>query len=401
MKIPNGGFPVRSAEAAGEVMGLARSVESTTMTKKADDPINKVLRRGIGELEEYVPGRSIEEVKAEFGLESAEKMASNENPLGPSPLAIKAAQNALATSHLYPDGNAGELKAGLGERFGLGTENFFIGNGGDDVLQNLARAFVNEGEECIIPSPSFHPYTTVTQIMGGVPVYSPLKDYRINLPDVLARVTDRTKLVFLCNPNNPTGTIFQRGDFEGFLEELPCPVVVVLDEAYCDFVEEGNFPSSILYVERGAPLVVGVRTFSKVYGLAGFRVGYGIAQPALIRALHRTKDPFNVAKPSLAAGCAALKDEGFRNRTLRMVHQGKRQIYRRLEQLGIRYIPTEANFVLIHLGLEASRLAGRLMMGGVIVRPCASFGLPEHVRVTVGPSEQNERFLLALAEVLA
>jgi histidinol-phosphate aminotransferase len=401
MKIPNDGFPVSSTETAGEVMRLARPVESTAMRKKADDLIDTVLRRGIGELEEYVPGRSIEEVKAEFGLESVEKMASNENPLGPSPLAIKAAQNALATSHLYPDGNAGELKVALAEWFGLGPENFFVGNGGDDVLQNLARAFVNEGEECIIPSPSFHPYTTVTQIMGGIPVYSPLKDYRIDLSDVLVRVTDRTKLIFLCNPNNPTGTIFRRGDFERFLEELPCPVVVVLDEAYGDFVEEADFPSSLLYVEREESLVVGVRTFSKIYGLAGFRVGYGIAQPALIRALHRTKDPFNVAKPSLAAASAALMDEGFRNRSLRMVHEGKRQIYEGLEQLGIRCVPTEANFVLVHLGPEASRLAGRLMRGGIIVRPCASFGLHEHVRVTVGPSEQNEMFLLALAEVMA
>ena len=174
------------------------------------EAIEKLLRRGIGDLEVYVPGRSIDEVKAEFGLDTVEKMAGNENPLGTSPKAIEAARMALKSVHIYPDGHARDLKAALAGRHGLLPENFFVGNGADDVLQNIARAFLNEGDECIIPSPTFHPYTTVTEIMGGVPIVSPLRDFRIDLNDVRARITSRTKLIFLCNPNNPTGTCFRR-----------------------------------------------------------------------------------------------------------------------------------------------------------------------------------------------
>ena len=369
---------------------------------KMDDPVSRLLRRGIEDLEDYVPGRSVEEVRAEFGLDAVEKMASNENPLGPSPLAVEAARNALDGSHLYPDGNAGDLKSALAERFGLRPENFFVGNGADDVLHNLARAFVNEGEECVIPSPSFHPYTTVTRVMGGVPVYSPLRDHSIDLGDVRSRVTDRTKLVFLCNPNNPTGTLFSRTEFEDFLGGLPETAVVVLDEAYADFVEgRRSPPRSESYIEREGAWIAGVRTFSKVYGLAGLRVGCGIGRPALIRALHKTKDPFNVSGPALAAARAALGDEAFHRRSLKMVHEGKRRIYAGLEKLGIEYVPTEANFVFLRLGPGASRIVRDLMAGGVIVRPCASFDLSEHIRVTVGPAGQNEKFLTLLEGALA
>ncbi len=366
-----------------------------------DDSVSRLLRRGIEDLEDYVPGRSVAEVQAEFGLDAAEKMASNENPLGPSPLAVEAARNALDGSHLYPDGNAGDLKAALAERFGLRPENFFVGNGADDVLNNLARALVNEGEECVIPSPSFHPYTTVTRVMGGIPVYSPPRRHSIDLGDVRSRVTDRTKLIFLCNPNNPTGTMFSRAEFEAFLGDLPETAVVVLDEAYADFVEDHRFPRCETYIERKGVWIAGVRTFSKVYGLAGLRVGFGIGRPALIHALHKTKDPFNVSGPALAAARAALGDEAFHRRSLKMVHEGKRRIYAGLEKLGIEYVPTEANFVFLRLGPRASRIVRDLMAGGVIVRPCASFGLPEHIRVTVGPAGQNEKFLTLLEGALA
>ncbi|MBI2881467.1 MAG: histidinol-phosphate transaminase [Candidatus Tectomicrobia bacterium] len=361
----------------------------------------RLLREGIGGLEDYVPGRSIEEVKAEFGLEAVEKMASNENPLGPSPLAVEAAREALAASHLYPDGSAGSLRAALARRFGLKPGNFFVGNGADDVLQNLARAFVNQGEECVIPFPFFHPYTTVTQVMGGVPVYSPLRGCRVDLSDVRARVTERTKLLFLCNPNNPTGTVFRRAEFDPFLRDLPRSAIVVLDEAYLDFCGANDVPRSESYIQGGEALVVGVRTFSKVYGLAGLRIGYGMARPAVIRALHRTKDPFNVSRPALAAAQAALEDEAFRRQSVRVVHEGKRRLYEGLGRLGVEYVPTEANFVLIHLGPQAPRMARDLMARGIIVRPCASFGWKEHVRVTVGSPGQNEKFLAALAAVLA
>ncbi|MFQ5693390.1 MAG: histidinol-phosphate transaminase, partial [Nitrospinota bacterium] len=323
------------------------------------------------------------------------------NPLGPSPLAVEAAREALAESHVYPDGGAGDLRAALAERVGLRPENFFVGNGADDVLQNLARAFVNRGDECVIPAPSFHPYTTVTRVMGGVPVYSPLRQYRIDLADVRARVTERTKLVFLCNPNNPTGTALARTEFEAFLRALPRPLIIVLDEAYLDFVEDHGVPRSESYIRNRETWVVGVRTFSKVYGLAGLRVGYGLGRPSLIRALHRTKDPFNVSRPALAAARAALRDEAFRRRSVRMVHEGKRRIYKGLERLGVEYVPTEANFVLARLGRGAPRLVRALMARGIIVRSCVPFGLEEHIRVTVGPAEQNERFLAALAAVLA
>ena len=365
------------------------------------EAIEKLLRRGIGDLEVYVPGRSIDEVKAEFGLDTVEKMAGNENPLGASPKAIEAARMALKSVHIYPDGHARDLKAALAGRHGLLPENFFVGNGADDVLQNIARAFVNEGDECIIPSPTFHPYTTVTEIMGGVPIVSPLRDFRIDLDDVRARITGRTKLIFLCNPNNPTGTCFRRDAFDSFLAGLSEPVVVVLDEAYLDFVEGHGAPRSESYIQEGKEVVVGVRTFSKVYGLAGFRVGYGIGRPAVIRALHKTKDPFNVSGPSLAAARGALEDEAFYRKTRETVHAGKQQLYTGLEERGLEYVPAEANFILVRLGPAASEQAARLMAEGVIVRPCGSFGLPEHIRVTVGTEEQNEKFLSALQTVMS
>ena len=363
--------------------------------------IEKLLRKGIYELEDYVPGRSIDEVKAEFDLDNVEKMAGNENPLGPSPGAVEAAEEALGEAHIYPDGSASSLKVSLSHKFGLSVENFFVGNGSDDVLQNIARAFVNEGDECIIPSPTFHPYTTVTRVMGGVPITSPLRNFRIDLDNIQKQISDRTKLIFLCNPNNPTGTCIQKDTFDSFLFNLSRPVIVVLDEAYIDFIEDHNVPRSDLNFEGGNGIVVGVRTFSKIYGLAGFRVGYGISCPALIRALHKTKDPFNVAGPSLAAAAGALKDVEFYARTREMVYTGKRQLYSGLESHGLDYVPTEANFILVRLGTDASGLARRLMAEGVIVRPCDSFGLPEHIRVTIGTDEQNRFFLSKLKGLLS
>ena len=355
--------------------------------------LKKLLRRGVGDLKAYVPGRGIEEVADEYGLSEVYKLASNENALGPSPLAVQAIRGILEGLHRYPDGGSGALCGRVAEKLGVKAEEIFVGNGGDDVLSVLARTFVNEGEEVVIPQPTFSPYAHVTRVMGGKVVPSPLQDFRVDIDDVRSRINERTKLIFLCSPNNPTGTIIREGELLPFLEDLPEGVLVLLDEAYGDFVEDPEWPDSLALIGR-YPLIV-LRSFSKIYGLAGLRVGYGVGPAELIGYMHRVREPFNVNQLAQAAAVAALDDEEFRQRTIRVISDEKRRFYGEFQRMGLEYVESQANFVFVRVG-DGDGVTGKLMQNGLIVRPGSAFGCLEWIRITVGLPDENERLLKAL-----
>jgi len=359
----------------------------------------RLLRRGVASLKAYVPGRSIEEVAAAYGLAAADvvKLASNENALGPSPAALEAVRRVLGDLHRYPDGGARALREGLAGRLGVEPGRVFAGNGGDDVLSVLARTVLNEGEEVIVPQPTFSPYAHVARVMGAEVVPSPLREMRIDLADVRARVGPRTKLIFLCSPNNPTGGILAEGELVPFLEDLPPGVLVLLDEAYGDFAEDPAYPDGVALSGR-FPLMA-LRSFSKIYGLAGLRVGFGVGDAALVGYMDRVREPFNVNRLAQAAALAALGDEDYRRRAIEAVREGRRRLYAAFEGMGLGYLRSEANFVFVRVG-GGDAVAEALMRRGVIVRPGSAFGEPDWIRVTVGLPEEDERLIRALGEVL-
>ncbi|MEK6710106.1 MAG: aminotransferase class I/II-fold pyridoxal phosphate-dependent enzyme, partial [Nitrospinota bacterium] len=274
----------------------------------------------------------------------------------------------------------------------------FVGNAGDDVLSVLARTFLNEGEEVIVPAPTFSPYAHVSRIMGARVVTSPLREFRIDLEDIRARLTGRTKLIFLCSPNNPTGGIVPERELAPFLEALPPRALVLLDEAYGDFVDDPEFPDAVALAGR-FPLIV-LRSFSKIYGLAGLRIGYGVGSGELIGYMDRVREPFNVNLLAQAAAAAALDDEGFRRRAIEAVREGRRSLYAAFKRLELAYVESQANFVFVRVG-DGDAVFEALMRRGVIVRPGSVFGCPEWIRVTVGLPGEEERFLQELRRVLA
>jgi histidinol-phosphate aminotransferase len=357
-------------------------------------------RPAIHRLKPYVPGKPIEQVQRELGLTEVIKLASNENPLGPSPKALEAAMRALQDAHRYPDDSYYRLRHKLAQVYQMPLETILLGRGSDELLLHIAQTFLGEGDEAVMSDPSFVMYGILTTLMGATPVKVALKDFVHDVAALLSAITPKTKVVFLDNPNNPTGTILRERAVRALLDELPDGVLLVLDEAYAEFVEATDYPNGLDFVRDGRPVVV-LRTFSKAYGLAGLRIGYGFAPPEIARLLLKVREPFNVSSIAAAAAEAALDDREFLEQVRKTVWTGKRLLYRGLEQLGIRYVPTEANFVLMDVGRDCRAVADALLRKGVIVRPCDVFGLPTHLRVDVGTPEQVERFLAALRQVLA
>ena len=358
----------------------------------------RLLRKGVSSLRAYVPGRSIEEVAAEYGLSGVVKLASNENALGPAPGALEAIRGVLEGLHRYPDGGAKALVGRLARKLGVAPSRIFVGNGADDVLSVLARTFLNEGEEVVIPRPTFSPYEHVSRVMGARVVFSPLRDMRIDLGDVAARVSARTKLIFLCSPNNPTGAILREEELLRFLESLPGGALVLLDEAYGDFADDPAFPDGAALAER-FPLVV-LRSFSKIYGLAGLRVGFGVSRSGVVEYMNRVREPFSVNRLAQAAALAALEDEDYRRRAIALVREGREALRRALAEMGVECPESQANFVFARVG-EGDAAAEALAREGVIVRAGSAFGCPEWIRVSVGLPEENERLLSALRRFLA
>ncbi|MEW6192803.1 MAG: histidinol-phosphate transaminase [Bacillota bacterium] len=360
--------------------------------------MNVKARSCLSTLAVYQPGKPIEEVKRELGLEDIIKLASNENPLGPSPKAVAAVTAAAGNVNFYPDGSAYRLRQALAARLGVDYNAIIVGNGSNEIVQMLSLALLEPGDEVVMPVPTFPRYEPLARLMGAVPVEVPLKDFRMDLEAMAARLTARTKMVYLCNPNNPTGTIATRREVARFMERVGPETVVVFDEAYFEYVTDPDYPDGLDFFRKGCNAVV-LRTFSKLYGLAGLRVGYGIGPPSLIEYLNRVREPFNVNALAQEAALAALDDEEFVALTRKTNEEGKKQLYEAFTALGVTYVPTEANFIFFDAGRDEREVFQRLLKAGVIIR--GGFGYPTHLRVTIGTAAQNARFAAALAGVLA
>ncbi len=347
----------------------------------------------------YVPGKPVAEVEREFGISDAIKLASNENPLGPSPLAMDKISKTIAMAHIYPESTSPELRKSLAKRYDVEVNQIVLGNGSDEIMQMLAHVFLGTEDEVIMPEMSFSMYKIVTRLFGGKSVMVPLKEYHADLKAMGASITPKTRILFLSNPHSPTGTIFNRADFEELLDTTrKRGIIFVLDEAYREYVEAPDCPSGIDYVDRSEHLIF-LRTFSKIYGLAGLRVGYGIAQPWLIELLNRVRLPFNVNLLAQEAASAALMDEDHITRSCKVNLQGKEFLMQSLTNLDFDPIPTESNFIAFRPDCDAEKLYLGLLREGIIVRHLKSFGLPSHIRVTIGLEEQNVKFMAALKKV--
>ncbi|MBI5598987.1 MAG: histidinol-phosphate transaminase [Deltaproteobacteria bacterium] len=355
--------------------------------------------KGIATLVPYPPGKPIEELERELGIKGSIKLASNENPLGPSLKALDAVKGALKNLNRYPDGACFYLKKRLAEFLGVGADMLVTGNGSNEIIELLVRTFLKKGEEAVMGEPSFAVYPLAVQAAGGVAVRVPLKDFTMDLKAMARRITPKTRLVFIANPNNPTGTIVKEAELRRFLDRTPENVIVCIDEAYCEFVTSAEFPDSLAYLKEGRAVIV-LRTFSKVYGLAGLRVGYGVSHPAVIAYLDRVRQPFNVNSLAQAAATAALDDVEHVKRVRENNIQGLSYLFGEFSKMGYACVPTEANFFLVKVG-DGEAVYKALLKEGVIVRPLKNYGLPEHIRVTVGTQTENRRFMDAFMMIAA
>jgi len=362
--------------------------------------LERVVKPHILELAPYQPGKPAEELDRELGITGSLKLASNESPLGPSPRAVAAMRAALEGVHRYPDGASFGLRRKLAARLGVGEEQLVFGAGADEILELLAKVLLGPGDECVFAWPSFAMYPIVVKGMGARSVPVPLDASLVHdLPAMARAVGERTRLVFVCNPNNPTGTSVGREDFDRFVEALPEGVVLAIDEAYVDFARRPDLPDALAWVRR-RPGTLAMRTFSKAYGLAGLRVGYAVADPELAGYLQRARHPFNVNRLAEVAAEAALDDREYLERLLRGNAEGIDYLTRELRALGLEVWPSDANFVLAKPAARGAGLYERLLREGVIVRPLGSFGMPDHVRITIGLPEENERLVKALRRIL-
>ena len=362
------------------------------------DPL-ELVPAWIRTLAPYAPGKPIEELERELGIRDSIKLASNENPLGPSPKALAAIAAALPDLHRYPDGSAFHLKRRLAERLGVAPETLVVGNGSNEMIELLVRTFLRPGDEAVMADQAFVVYRLVVQAAGGASRIVPLRDFTHDLEAIAAAIGPQTRLVFLANPNNPTGTIFRRPAWERFLRRVPREVVVVADDAYAEYADDPEYPDTVHERGDGAATVVTLRTFSKLYGLAGLRIGYAVAPPAVADVLERVRQPFNVNALALVGALAALDDHDHVARTLAANRAGMAELVRAFEALGLAHVPSAANFVLVRVG-DGARVYDALLRRGVIVRPMGGYGFPEHVRVTVGTAAENERLVAALRAVL-
>jgi len=358
-----------------------------------------LIRKEILDLKPYIPGKPIEEVKRELGLKEVIKLASNETSVGPSPLAIEAIKKEIKNINLYPEGSSSLLREKLAHRLSIDKEMIIIGNGEDDIIDLIGMAFINEGEEVITGAITFPAYETAAKIMGGKIIPVKLKEYTYNLEEIARRINEKTKIIFVCNPNNPTGTIVDKEAVDRFIRQVHENVIVVFDEAYYDYVEDKNYPNSVSYALEGKNVIV-LRTFSKIAGIAGVRIGYGIAKPELISYLRRVVNPFTTNRLAQVAALASLDDEEHYRKVLNSNQEGKRYLYRELKELGIFYVPTEANFIFIDLKRGSKDIFEKLLKKGIIIRPGETWGCPNFIRVTIGTTYENEKFINALKEVL-
>jgi len=360
--------------------------------------------KGVQALQPYQPGKPLEELEREYGISQAVKLASNENPLGPSPATLQVIREQLDDLARYPDGNGFALKTALAKKHGVPADQITLGNGSNDILELLARAFVTPENNVIFSQHAFAVYPIVTQAVGAKAVVTNARDWGYDLDAILASIDDNTRLIFIANPNNPTGTWLPHQQLEQFLSQVPSQVIVVLDEAYYEYASDAamgasDYPNGMQWLNDYANLVV-TRTFSKAYGLAGLRIGYSVSHSDIANVLNRVRQPFNVNSLALAAAEAALQDNDHLEKGLACNVAGMQQYIRAFSDLGLDYIPSIGNFICVKVG-EAASIYELLLREGVIVRPIANYGMPEFLRITIGTAQENERCIEALQKVMS
>lgn len=359
----------------------------------------KLAAPGVQGLHPYLPGKPIDELERELGISNSIKLASNENPLGPSPLAMDAVRQALAESCRYPDANGFKLKQALHTRYGVPAAQITLGNGSNDVLELIARAFIQPGDEVIYSAHAFVVYMLVAQATGAKAVVTAAQNWGHDLDAMAAAITAKTRLIFIANPNNPTGTWLTDAQLRAFLAKVPEHVIVVLDEAYTEYVAQAEFPDG-LALQRAFDNLIVTRTFSKAFGLAALRVGYAVANPVISDLLNRVRQPFNVNTLALEAAAAVLADTAYLQRSIEVNRSGMQQLEAGFKRLGLNWIPSVGNFISVDCARDALPVYQALLQEGVIVRPVANYGMPQHLRITVGLEAENARCLAAFEKVL-
>lgn len=359
------------------------------------------ISANIKSLQPYQPGKPIAELERELGISGAIKLASNECPLGSSPKALEAINRALPEIFRYPDGAGYDLRLALAQHHNLPMDNICLGNGSNEIIEMLCRAFIQPGDHALAAAPSFLMYEKLVQVAGGILKEVPLdKDFRIDLEALLAAITPQTRLLFINNPDNPAGTIIYQQELAGFLDKVPPGVVVVLDEAYIDFADHPDVANGENFLDHDTPIVV-MRTFSKIAGLAGLRIGYGLADAEIINYFNRVRQPFNTSVLAQAAACGAIADKQFMVRHRQLVIEQRQRYYQAFDELNLFYLPSQANFVLVKIGEQAARVAQELLLQGIIVRAMQSYNLPEFLRISIGLPTENLRCLEALRKLVS
>lgn len=361
--------------------------------------LEKIVRSGVLNINAWPTGKPIEEIQADMGLESLALMATNENPLGPSPKAVEAIRGESGKVNRYPQGPCTYLKRKVAARLGVEEQMIIFSNGADNCLRIIGYTFLNAGDEVIVAHPTFPVYGMVARVMGAVPVEVPLKDHTHDLAAMAERIGPKTKLVFVCNPNNPTGTIVGKKQLNAFVEALPDHVVLILDEAYFEFVDDEDYPDALDYIREGRN-VVGLRTFSKLYGIAGLRIGYTLASQELTGVMERVREPFPVSRVAEAAALAAVDDEEFKSRVLANNEESKRFFYQSFDRLGLSYAKTHTNFMFVDLKTDAKAAVQALLERGYLIRPGTPWKHPSFLRITFGTMDENRGFVDALTGVL-
>jgi histidinol-phosphate aminotransferase len=356
-------------------------------------------RRHIPAIMAYPPGKPIEEVQREYGLDSVIKLASNENPLGPSPLAVRAMQEVASEMHLYPDGNGFYLKEALSKKHGFAPERIMLGNGTNELLDLIVLGYVGPTENIVISQYDFIGYRLSALKVNASVREAPLKDWRVDVKALAKTIDSKTRLVCIANPSNPVGTIVKKRELEWLLGNIPEKTLLLMDEAYFEYANDPDYPDAMQYVDKYPNLIV-TRTFSKAYGLAGLRIGYGIADPDIVMNIDRVRAPFNTNRISQAAAIAALKDKSFLAKAVKTNASGRKTIEEALDKLQLNRVPSQTNFILFDAGRPGAEVMQSLLKQGVIVRPMGGYGLPRHLRVTIGLPAENRRFIASLKRSL-
>lgn len=354
-----------------------------------------IVTENIRTLIPYSPGKPIEELERELGIRGSIKLASNESPLGPSKKAMEAIRSAIKNLHRYPDGGGYYLKEALSKRHKVEPDQIILGNGSNEVIEISVRTFLRPGDEAVMASPSFVVYPMVVQAAYGKNVIVPLKEGRHDLDEMAKRATDRTRMLFIANPNNPTGTINTKEEFDSMMKTLPENIHVIMDEAYYEYVTSQDYPDTLSYLMEGRNILI-LRTFSKIYGLAGLRIGYGITKKEFVNEMNKVRQPFNTNSLAQVGALAALSDYGHVEEGKRVNGEGKRYLYKEFDNMGVKYLPTEANFIYIEVKDIAFQLYEELLKEGIIVRPMGQ----RNLRVTIGLPEENKRFIETFRKIL-